>query len=289
MVYMLARSQDGMTDAIIGFNSEILETSVVPFPDGVFPASCTPSLRIRRLTLTQRLAIPSSPSRATEYSDPCDATGLVLFTPADGSITNLAANGLMDAGETGEVNDYFYALTANRDGDISTSVFVFDWVSDEFSKITSLDGASGFSPPDQGAEVAGLASIVLRATATRSGDQGLLVFNLSNGQASHYALPEGYTRLQTPLGLLRANRKLIGRGISGGGSQFIVWDLATRASQVVPNPEGVAFVAAAGGGGGGGGGGARPRLFTMNQNGNSVVAAGFNAERQPISIVVVSP
>ena len=290
MAYMLARGPDGTTDAIVGFNSETGETSVVPFPDGVFPASCTPGLRIQRLNLTQRLAIPSSSSRATEFSNPCDATGLVLFTPADGSITNLAANGLMDAGQTGEVNDYVYASTADRDGNILTSLFVFDGVADKFSEITNLDGASGFSPAGQGADVPGLASIVLRATATRPGDQGFLVFNLSNGQASHYALPEGYTRLLAPLGLLRANRKLIGRGIRGGASEFIVWDLATKASQVVPNPEGVAFVAAVGGGGGGGGGGAaRPRLFTMTQNGNSVAAAGFNAERQPIGIVVVSP
>lgn len=294
MAYVLARSQDGMTDAIVGFNSETAETSVVPFPDGIAAASCTPALRIQRLNLTQRLAIPSASSRATEFANPCDATGLVLFTPADGSITNLPASGLMDAGQAGEVNDYIYANTADRDGNISTSLFVFDGVSDEFTEIVNLDGASGYLPGGQGADVPGLASIVLRATATRPGDQGFLVFNLSSAQASHYPLPEGYTRIQAPLGLLRANRKLIARGIREGGSEFIVWDLATKASQVVPNPEGVAFVAAAGGGGGGGGGpgaggGGRPRLFTMTQNGNSVVAAAFNADRQPIGIVVVSP
>ena len=255
MAYVLTRSQDGMTDAIVVFNSETAETSVVPFPDGIAMASCTPALRMYRLNLTGRLAIPSSSSRATEFANPCDATGLVLFTPADGSITNLPANGLMDAGQAGEVNDYVYASTADRDGNISTSLFVFDGVSDEFTEIVNLDGASGFLPGGQGARAPGLAAIVLRATAARPGDQGFVVFNLSSAQASHYALPGGYTRIQAPLGLLRANRKLIARGIREGGSEFIVWDLATKAFQVVPNPEGVAFVAAAGGAAGGGGAG----------------------------------
>jgi hypothetical protein len=120
------------------------------------------------------------------------------------------------------------------------------------------------------------------------------VFDLENGEVRLLPTPEGFEQVQI-LDVFQSTRKLLARGIRTGASasQVLVYDLVSGDLEIVPNPDGVAFIGALpaaapvqpGQPGQPGAGAQAVQLQRVNPKANAVVAVGFNAERKPVSLV----
>src|SRR5205823_11111148 len=86
-----------------------------------------------------------------------------------------------------------------------------------------------------------------------------------------------------------ATRKLIARAVKQGGSNAVVYDLATGDVTVVPNPEGVTSVgppATAPGGGNAGAAVTAARVVLANAMANTISAVAYTKNRQ-VGIMVI--
>ena len=253
------------------------EIKVTPLPDGSFAANCHPQVRWLRVPMSGKIALVATREAVSEYAVPqenqvCTGDHLVLLDTASGSMETVPAPGLLDQAAKGAMNSYLFFADGDRDVALGAprAVHVFDGASETFSKI-EMPGQSGIDlmSAQRVQRLPQLNSIVAPATGGPPrtnrrgasvppflGNRGITVVDLAAGTARRLPLPEGFRSLQLgPNILFQQGRRtfglipLLGRAFAvvrqrGGGpgsppgTRLVVWDVASRESEVMPMPEG---------------------------------------------------
>jgi len=257
VLYVAARRSDRSRDAMIAFSAESLEAGVIEFPESWFVAACSPSLPVFTLELSRKLVLLGGGAPESEIKNPCPATGFLLLDLEAGKATavGLPGQGQFDADPavTGDVNDFIYGSNTDPSRrNLADTLYVLDGVSASAFRLDLPTGVTSFANP---VALPAMNAVLALATNRIAGDAGFVVFDLGNAEARLLPTPEGFAQVSF-LGVFMATRKLAARGIrSGGGSQYLIYDLVTGDLLSPANPEGVAWVgnvpqAAAGQGGG---------------------------------------
>ena len=278
-VIVLARSSDNSRHALAIFDPVAATARAIDLPSGVFAANCSPQLRMIPLTLAAKLALPSSDRNETAATNPCAATGLLVFDAASSMHrVALPGSGTLDVNSVNLLNDYLYGANADRLSQNASSVFVYDGVTDTIRKLDTPRGATGFA----GLQPIGVTGQLLAMASGRvPGDEGLLLFDLAGGVSRLFPTPEGFARLANA-GMHFATRKLTARGLKASGeSQVVVYDAGTGAVSLVENPAQVQSI------GSGAAAAAQVRvIWERNQNSNSILAAAFQGDRMSGLVLV---
>jgi hypothetical protein len=278
-VIVLARSSDNSRHALAIFDPVAATARATDLPSGAFAANCSPQLRMIPLTLAAKLVLPSSDRNETAATNPCAATGLLVFDGA-GSMQRVAlpGSGTLDVNSVNLLNDYLYGANADRLSQNASSVFVYDGVTDTMRKLDTPRGATGFA----GLQPIGVTGQLLAMASGRvPGDEGLLLFDLAGGVPRLFPTPEGFARLANA-GMHFATRKLTARGLKASGeSQIVVYDPGTGAVSLVENPAQIQSI------GSGAAAAAQARvIWERNQNSNSILAAAFQGDRMSGLVLV---
>lgn len=281
-------------------------------PSGWFPARCSGPVQFSSLDLSGRLAIPVSRTLATEFSNPCPAEGFLSIRLNDQAmeVTPLPGAGQFSVtGGAQEMNDYMFGSNTDpsRRGTADT-LYIYDGVSNIASRLDIPAGIGGFANLNP---IASMGALIGLASTRVNGDEGLILFDLETVTARLLPVPAGFNTVQL-VSVFPATRKAVARAVKADGTQFVVYDLMTGDASVVPNPDGVAFVAqppaAAAGPGGGGGGGGQPGVppgggqpggpgqpgaqapivaVRSNQKSNTVTVLTYDAERRQNGVAVL--
>ena len=239
--YVVARSSDGIRDAVVALSAALPEdpeaplpesidvtSTVTPFPSGSYAATCTTQVRWQPIPVTRSIAIAAVGERLSEFASPlanqiCAADRLVLFDTASSGIKAVASPNKLDVLLKGSVRSYLYFGDGGREEALMVpqKVHVFDGVSETFSEI-ALPEDAGITLNFATQQLPGQARLVALATggplrthprtgASRPqlpGNRGLLVVDLPNGAVSHLALPDGFQRVVPgPTQLVREGRR----------------------------------------------------------------------------------
>ena len=226
-VFVLARSADGTTDAIVTFRAALpedaaaeppasasLEVSVTEFPAGSHAATCHPQVRWQRIPLTSSLAILARSNVVTEFANPrdgqiCTGDQLVLFDTSTSAIKAVPAPGQLDNGAKGTLLSYLYFADGGREiaMEAPEKLYVFDGVEETFRSIEfPEDVGIAVANATQVQRFSGSGRIVALATGgpTREnprtgailppipGNRGLLSVDLAQGTFTHFALPDEF-------------------------------------------------------------------------------------------------
>jgi len=316
--FVLARKTDGSRDGFVTFSGPQLTPALTEFPEGRFAATCRPQFPLFNLELSRRLALFSSRTAETGIRAPCPAEAFIAVSFATKAAIAVAIPGagqVNTAGPNGDVNDYLYAVNTDAvNQQISDTLYVFDSAAGAAFRLDLPPGINGFSNIVPQPELSGLIAV---ATNRIAGDGGLVFFDLENERQILMPVPNGFVSVNF-VGVFPNTRKVVGRAnrAENAGSQFVIYDLLSQDSVIVPNPEGVAFVGqlpaqAPGGGAPGGGGGVPPgggmppggggggaggpagqpaapaQLQVISAKSGFVAAVAFNAQRQPVGVVAV--
>jgi uncharacterized protein (TIGR03437 family) len=280
-VLALARARDNSRHALVIFDANASTTRVTDFASGVFAAACSPALRALPLTLAGKLALPVTDRVETAATVPCAATALLVFD-AGGSMNRLGLpeSGTLDVNSVNALNDYLYGVNADRLSQNSSSLYVYDPVTEVIRKLGVPRGATGFTTLQP---LAATGQLLAVASNRLPGDEGLILFDLGSGGARLFPVPEGFSRVANP-GLHLATRRITSRALrsAGDGWQVVVFDPATGASLAIGNPERVQSI---------GGPAAQapqaPVIFQRNQDSNSILAAGYGAGDRLMGLVLL--
>jgi len=242
--YVLARRSDDSRHAIIAFTAENLKADVVELPDSWFVAACSPTIPMFTLELARKLVLLGAGAPESEIKDPCPASGFVLFDLEAQKISAipLPGQGQFDAdpATTGDVNDFIYGSNTDPSRrNMADTLFVLDGVTASAFRMTLPAGATSFANPTP---LPALNAVIALASNRLAGDAGFVYFDLERAEARLLPTPEGFGQVGL-VGVFTATRKLLARGIkSGGGSQYLIYDLVTGHLLMPSNPERVAWV-----------------------------------------------
>jgi hypothetical protein len=298
---VLARREDSSRHGLIAFplTANAPQTSVIEFPQGWFATACTPQIRFFGVELARRIGLLAANQPDREFRNPCPATGFLLYELDGRSVAPIELPGagqFSATGGTNEANDYIYGANANpAQQNVADTLYVLDGVTASAFRIDLPAGVTAFTQLQAVPEMGILFG--LGRVGQVNGDGGFVIFDLERAQGQVLPVPNGFANIQA-LGVFPATRKLLARGnrMGGTGSQFLIYDLVTGDLEIVPNPEGVAFVGAppAQGPGGMPGGGGVPGqqpapqvTFRANPRAHTVAAITYNSERRQNGVLVI--
>ncbi|MCU0246621.1 MAG: IPT/TIG domain-containing protein [Bryobacter sp.] len=293
-LFVLARRPDHSRHGLVAFPVDEQPARILAAPEGWFVTACTGQIPVFSVQLTRKLAFLGSLAAEKEFKQQCPANGYLTF---DLATQRFAAVPLPGQGEfnatagTNDVNDFLTGVNTDPvRRNIADTLYVLDGVSSTAYRMDLPAGISGFANLQP---VPALSSMVGIAVNRVAGDAGIVVFDLESVTPKVFPTPEGFATVNL-LGLFTTQRKLIARGIlaQNAGSQLLVYDLDTGDLDIVPNPEGVAFLGTPpaqaqqppGGGGGGGGGQQQPQTNLpprASVRSGVVTAITYGEDRQP--------
>ena len=282
-VYLAAKRADDTAHAFVAFPLDASGPAVVAMPDGWFLAACTTNIRTYNFVMGRKLALFGSNSGTNTFLASCPSTGFILVDLLSGALTtaSLPPNSDMVIGAAaGSFNDFLYATNLNGAGAsrMASSIFVLDGADFSTLRLDVPAGLAGFQAPTT---IPLMDSLVATAQKRAVGDSGFVFFDLAQGAVRQFALPAGFTTA-TLAGFFPASRKLVARAVAADRrTSFIVYDIATGAATPVPNPDGVASLAARPGAA------VSPRLLVANPNTNTISAAGFDIDGNQVGVVTV--
>lgn len=308
-LYVLSRAPDNSKHALVALTLE--DTRVIEFPAGWFAASCTANIPSFSLELTRRIALPGTTVATSEFSNNCTASGFLVLDLADqklSAITTGEQARFSVTGAAGDLSDFIYRPSAgDRLGTIDGLV-VLDGVNLAAYRIPlplGVVSVQALAPVRSMNLVVGLGRI------QTPGDAGLVVFDLDQREARLLNTPNGFTSISmvgNAQSVFPITRKVAAVGVKpdNGGSQFVLYDLATGDLTLVDNPPGVVWVggfpaaqsgtrttpapgAPGDGAGGGAAGGAQLQRVIQNAKGraNTLIAVTYNARRQQSGVMAV--
>lgn len=311
LLYVMVRKGDSHALAVVPSTEDAAR--VVPLPDGWAIANCAPQIGVASLELTRRLALVGAAAPSAGIVTPCPAQGFLLVDLATQTVTAAPLPGAGQFNYTGgvqELNDFLFGSNTDPGRrNTSDTLYVLDGAVGAVNRMdlpSEISGFTGLAPVPQMNALIGIAS------KTNPGDAGFVLFDLEAVSARILPIPDGFTAAQIA-GVFPATRKLVARAQKADGTQYVVYDLMTGDSTVVPNPEGVAFVGALpaatpgggqpGGGGGPPGGGVPPGggpgggvpgaaaqviAQRVSAGSNRIAAFAYDAQRRPVGIVLLS-
>ncbi|MCX6592010.1 MAG: hypothetical protein NTZ56_10830 [Acidobacteria bacterium] len=304
LFYVLAQQGDNTQHGVIAFPLDASEVKTVAFPSGWFATGCAAQIPLQTLDLSRRFGLLASKSVTSAFANPCPADGFLLvdLTNQSASVVQLPGTGQLNANAgANEMNDYMFGTNTDPGrNNVSDTLYVLDGVSGSVNRLDLPSGVTGFGNLST---IPTLGALIAPATNRVQGDGGLVLFDLETATAKLLPVPDGFASVQIA-GIFATTRKVVGRGVKdqNAGSQFIVYDLVSGDANVIPNPEGVAFVgplpavAGAGGGGGAPGGGgaggqagqaAQAVTLRANPRAGSIAATAWNAQRRAVGIALL--
>lgn len=298
--WVLSRNAAKTADAFIGFSlAPDTEPLVLALPKGTFAASCTPQTRLFNIELSRRIAVSTSTEPEGEVKNPCTAQAFAILDLTARELTTVPLPGQgvfsVSGNSANEMSDYVYGTNAdparqNR----SDTIYVLDGVGGSTFRLDLPPEIATFSNLTPIPE---MTLLVAQGTAQGSnliGGAGLVLFDIENQQARLLPTPAGFVSVQL-LNTFPVTRKLLARGNRSepAGSQLLLYDMVTGDLQILPNPEGIAWV------------GQVPNVPTPGQmpgqtpqqptpplqhfspRSNAVHIVGFGANRQPSGVLLV--
>ncbi len=284
------------SDAFLGFSfAGGAEPIVRPLPEGTFVSSCTPQTRLFNIDLSRRVAVSTGVEPEAEVKNPCTARAFAVLDLGARELTTVPLPGQGEFSVSGnsanEMSDYVYGTNAdparqNR----SDTIYVRDGVGGSTFRLDLPPEIATFTNITPIPE---MTLLVAQANAQGSnviGGAGLVIFDIENQQARLLPTPAGFAAVQL-LNTFPVTRKLLARGTRTDpvGSQLLLYDMVTGDLQILPNPEGVAWV------------GQVPNVPTPGQppqpqppalqqfspRSNAVHVMGYRANRQPAGMILV--
>lgn len=298
-LHLLARAADGSRDGMVRFVVEAgaepasATAAVTAMPPGQFAASCSNPLRLFPIEISRRVAVATSDVLETTVKNPCAGVGFAVYTLDQPTLTmvplpgqgqyNAAANG------SNEMNDYVYGTNTDpaRQGR-SDTLYVLDGVNNGAFRLDLPAEIGSFLNLVPFPAMGLLVGLGNTSAARVNGDAGLVVFDLENAEARILPVPVGFTNVQL-LSVLNSSRSVLARGVrsDGPGTQLLVYDLVTRDVQIIPNPEGCAFVGQAPAAQGGGANQQPVAITYFAPRSAQVMVGCFNAQRQMVGLLSV--
>lgn len=233
-LYIVSRKPDDSAHALIAFGPN--DVKAIPTPSGKFVAACTPNAQIANIETSRRIVLMGSNTVDRQFRQVCGALTFLVLDLGNQEFTEVPLPGQGQINVTNNVPDLNdFLLAASTEGD---TVFAMDGVTLSSYRLNLPQGVVGFQNLQPVPEME-LAVAVGRAR--QQNDGGFLIFDLANLEVRQLLLPDGFAAAQF-VGILPATRKLVARGNRTGGSQFLVYDLSTGDLDIIPNPEGAAYV-----------------------------------------------
>ena len=306
-VYVLSRSADGGSHALVGFSAADGSSRVLTFPNNWYASACSPFIPLFSLPVSRKLVLAGATTNNTSYQDSCQGTAFIAFDSVSGNASAVAAPApfAVNGGGLQTVKEFVVASNSSNQSPGDT-LFVFDGFSNSVFTITVPNGVPGFAGF---VPAPALGALMGTGISQQPGDSGLILFDLVNATATALAVPSGFASVELT-GVFPATRKAVARAVNanGTGSQFFIYDLATLDVTPVNNPDGVVFVGSLPGSGPtrggpissqfhtgrlkpdagitiGGPGGAGPSVVNANLMANSVEALCFDANSNQTGIM----
>jgi hypothetical protein len=242
-VYALAQDTTGSRHALVTLSLQDYSVGVIPFPDGVYVATCTLTVRMFAPVTQPDLVLFGRHIADRNATSSCIALGYIVvdlnrqavtyISQPAGSRLNIANS------QTGMMNDYIYA--GNFDPTHSNkadTLYVFD-CANLFTMALAVSSGT-FTTLSTVPEMNTLTALIGGGTP---GDGGVAIFDLDAGAANVIPLPDGADRTLAAA-IYPITRKLAATVSIPAAQevQLALYDLATGQWTVYANPAGVGYV-----------------------------------------------
>lgn len=296
--WVLARNTSKSADAFLGFPlAPDSEPIIRELPPETFVASCTPQTRLFNIDLSRRIAVSTGSTPETAVKNPCTAQA---FAVLDLTARELATVPLPGQGEfsvsgnsANEMSDYVYGTNAdparqNR----SDTIYVLDGVGGSTFRLDLPPEIATFTNITPIPEMTLLVAQANAQGSNVNGGAGLVIFDIENQQARLLPTPAGFAAVQL-LSTFPVTRKLLARGnrTDPAGSQLLLYDMVTGDLEILPSPDGVAWVGQVPNAPATPGQPQpqqpAPPIQHFSPRSNAVHVMGFGANRQPAGVILV--